>query len=59
MRVKKRFEALKNAERVFDRIDIASSSIIIWEGYMAAQQPAYLFRSTVNVDAYAAPRTEK
>eukprot|EP00210_Caulerpa_lentillifera_P006741 g6443.t1 len=40
-------------------IDIASSSIIVWEGYMAAQQPAYLFKTAINIDPYSSVRNEQ
>ncbi|GMH42952.1 hypothetical protein BSKO_10874 [Bryopsis sp. KO-2023] len=38
--------------------DVACCTALIWEGFMAAQQPAYLFRETVNVEPYAGCREE-
>lgn len=39
--------------------DVASSSALIWEGYMGIQQPAYLFRETVNVGPCSSEREER
>ncbi|KAK3269026.1 hypothetical protein CYMTET_22503 [Cymbomonas tetramitiformis] len=39
--------------------DVASSSAVIWEGYMGKQKPAVLVRDLVNVEAYAEARQER
>lgn len=38
--------------------DVASCGRIIWEGYMGAQEPAFLMRSTVNLEQAGSPRHE-
>ena len=40
------------------RRDVASCGRIIWEGYMGAQEPAFLMRSTVNLEQTGSPRHE-
>jgi hypothetical protein len=40
-------------------VEIASSAALVWEGFMGAQQPALLFRSTINVEAYSEQREER
>lgn len=40
------------------RRDVASCGRIIWEGYMGAQEPAFLLRSTVNLEQTGSPRHE-
>eukprot|EP00877_Chromochloris_zofingiensis_P005580 jgi/Chrzof1/15022/Cz09g24090.t1 len=41
------------------RADVASSTALIWEGYMGSQQPALLFKQVVNVDPYSSHREER
>lgn len=38
--------------------DVACYSSLIWEGFMGAQQPAYLFRATVNLEPCSSHRQE-
>lgn len=40
------------------RRDVASCGRIIWEGYMGAQEPAFLLRGTVNLEQTGSPRHE-
>ena len=39
--------------------DIATAEALVWEGYMAHQTPAYLFRNTFNVETCAPERQEQ
>lgn len=48
-----------NLSLQFCRADVASSTALIWEGYMGSQQPALLFKQVVNVDPYSSHREER
>ncbi|CAD7695023.1 unnamed protein product [Ostreobium quekettii] len=49
---------LHNGFQLAHSVEVASGSSLIWEGFMAAQQPAYLFRNTVNMEACSPEREQ-
>jgi len=39
-------------------VDVASESLVVWEGFMGTNVPALLFRTSVNVDFCGQRRAE-
>ncbi len=40
-------------------LQLASPSLVIWQGYMGNQKPALLFREGINLDPKGDPRKEQ